>query len=205
MILKQGRLECSGQRFIRNVQIRGWRTAHAHDERKQTNSGEFIQKRTNPNSPVFAHFLPIFGQKMGKNGQKTGERKRILAKQGETESFAEFRFGIATPWSTSSTVKVLGGSRSASSVRGLGGDGSTNPVRGLAGYTSADQFGSGYTKGSAGVGSSYKAAPFGHTRPQGHGDTLKPPRQIFTIPVPVQVTVTVVDHLQDCWVWIFWF
>ena len=107
--------------------------------------------------------------------------------------------------STSSTVKVLGGSRSASTVRGFGGDRSTNPVRGLAGYTSADQFGSGYTKGSPGVGSSYKAAPFGHTRPQGHGDTLKPPRQIFTIPVPVQVTVTVVDHLQDCWVWIFWF
>ena len=43
-------------------------------------------------------FLPIFGQKMGKNGQKTGERKRTLAKQGKTESFAEFRFGIATPW-----------------------------------------------------------------------------------------------------------
>ena len=41
---------------------------------------EFIQKRTNTNSPVFAHFLPIFGQKMGKNGQKTGERKRTLAK-----------------------------------------------------------------------------------------------------------------------------
>jgi hypothetical protein len=61
-------------------------------------SGEFIQKQTNPNSPVFAHFLPILGQKMGKNGQETGERKRTLAKQGETESFAESWFGIATPW-----------------------------------------------------------------------------------------------------------
>ena len=56
----------------------------------------------------------IFRQKRGKTGQKTGEiwrnrakngqkrakmgkRNRTLAKQGETESFAEFWFGIAQP------------------------------------------------------------------------------------------------------------
>ena len=72
------------------VSIRGWRTAHAHDEQKRANSGEFRQKQTNPNWPVFAHFLPIFGQKMGNKGLKMGERNRTLAKQGETESFAEF-------------------------------------------------------------------------------------------------------------------
>ena len=34
---------------------------------------------------------------MGKNGQKTGERNRNLAKQGETESFAETLFGFGHP------------------------------------------------------------------------------------------------------------
>ena len=36
--------------------------------------------------------------KMGKNGQKTGERNQPLAKQGETKGLAESWFGIATPW-----------------------------------------------------------------------------------------------------------
>ena len=39
------------------------------------------------------------GQKMGKNGQKMGQQNQTLVKQGETESFVEFWFGIATPWS----------------------------------------------------------------------------------------------------------
>ena len=77
------------------VVIRGWRTAHAHDEQKRANSGEFRQKNKRTR---ICPFLPIFGQKMGKNRQKTGERNRTLAKQGETESFTEFLFGIATPW-----------------------------------------------------------------------------------------------------------
>jgi hypothetical protein len=86
------------QPYQDEISTRGWRTAHAHDERKRANSGEFRQKQTNSNLPVFAHFLPIFRQKMGKNGQKkTGERNQTLAKQDETESFAEFLFGIATP------------------------------------------------------------------------------------------------------------
>ena len=36
---------------------------------------------------------------LGKNGQNTGERNQTLAKQGETKSFAESRFGFAHPWS----------------------------------------------------------------------------------------------------------
>ena len=36
---------------------------------------------------------------MGKNGQKTGEQNRILAKQGKTESFTETLFGFGHPWS----------------------------------------------------------------------------------------------------------
>ena len=68
------------------VVIRGWRTAHAHDEQKRANSGEFRQKQTNPNLPVFAHFWAKNGQKQA----KTGVRNRTLAKKGETESFAEF-------------------------------------------------------------------------------------------------------------------
>ena len=69
---------------------------------RRTKTNKFWRVYTKTNKPKFARFcpfLPIFGQKMGKNRQKTGERKRTLAKQGETESFAEFRFGIATPWS----------------------------------------------------------------------------------------------------------
>ena len=42
------------------------------------------------------------GQKTGKNWQKTGERNRTLAKQGETESFAESWFGFGHPWSSPS-------------------------------------------------------------------------------------------------------
>ena len=49
-------------------------------------SSDLRMRTTNENERILVN--------LGKNGQK----KRTLAKQGETESFAEFRFGITTPW-----------------------------------------------------------------------------------------------------------
>ena len=49
------------------------------------------------NEPEFARFCPFFAHFRAKAGKKTGEQNRTMAKQGETESFAEFLFGIATP------------------------------------------------------------------------------------------------------------
>ena len=60
------------------------------NSRGGTRSFDFDITYFYPEFARFAHFLPIFGQKMGKNGQKTGERNRTLAKQGETKSFAKF-------------------------------------------------------------------------------------------------------------------
>ena len=75
--------------------------------------GELRMRTTNENERILASlyknertwicpFLPIFCpflvKKWAKTGKKTGEQNRTLAKQGETKSFAEFWFGIATPW-----------------------------------------------------------------------------------------------------------
>ena len=58
---------------------------------RTTNENELILANLYKNEQTrICPFLPIFGQKMGKNGQKMGEQNRTLAKKGETESFAEF-------------------------------------------------------------------------------------------------------------------
>ena len=65
------------------MQIRLARTAHAHDERIQTNPGEFGQKRMNPNPGEFGRNRAKtgeFGQKMGKKRANETETWQNRAK-----------------------------------------------------------------------------------------------------------------------------
>ena len=86
-------------------------------KRSLTGSSDLRMRTTNENERILANlgkneqnrncpFLPIFCPFSGKKWAKTGERNQTLAKQGKTESFAEFWFGIATPWSL--TLKLPG-------------------------------------------------------------------------------------------------
>ena len=70
------------------VRGRGWRTAHAHDERKRTN---FWRVYTKTNEPEFARFCPFFAHFWAKNGQKRAKNGRTKTNPGETGRNRKFR------------------------------------------------------------------------------------------------------------------
>ena len=81
------------------VQTRLGRTAHAH---ARTNPNESWQIWAKTDEFEFGQNRAKNGQIWAKNGQKraeNGRTKPVLAKQGETESFAETLFGFGHPWS----------------------------------------------------------------------------------------------------------
>ena len=74
--------------MLKLVGIRGWRTAHAHDERKRTN---FWRVYTKTNEPEFARFCPFFAHFWAKTGQKRAKNGQTKTNPGETGRNRKFR------------------------------------------------------------------------------------------------------------------
>ena len=76
------------------VKTRGWRTAHAQDERKRTNSWRVYTKT---NEHEFARFCPFFAHFWAKNGQKRANENEPWQNRAKPKVSPNFDSGSPRP------------------------------------------------------------------------------------------------------------